>query len=213
MKAHPVYARDSAPFSPVPAAVSIVLIVAALAAFPPGGVSTAVGGGGAARLLILEGGLADAGAARDAIREAGGRPIHVFPSDAAVAWLPDGADRALAARWPGLVSYGEGEVPAGAEGLAPAARCAAAYWRARGDALEAKSSVDAPDHTPHGVDPADHVFLRPQSAGKGAPAPAASGGPPGAGFWDLSEFLLGDVSVSILVPESDGSEEIGRAHV
>ncbi len=205
MKAHSVSTSDTAPFSPIPAIVSVILIVAAFAALPPGGVPAAVGGGGSSWLLILEGGLADAGATRDAIREAGGRPLHVFPPDAAVAWLPDGAADALGARWPGLATYAEGDAPPLSDALAPAARCAVAYWAARDEAPEAKSSDDPHAGAPHAADPADHVFVRPMPAGKGAPTPAASGGPPGAGFWDLSEFMLGDVSVSILAPESDGS--------
>lgn len=199
-------AKDAPPFATLPAVASVILTVVSLAAFPPGGVSRATGGSGATRLLIVEGALADAGAAREAIRAVGGRPLHAFPPDAVIAWLPDGADGSLRARWPGLAVYADGALPPRAYALPPAARRAATVWRSRGAAAEAKSgSTETASTAPPPLEHGHDAFVRPSGSGKGASGAAASGGPPGAGFWDLSEFMLGDVTLSILAVESDGS--------
>jgi hypothetical protein len=209
------FPRD-ATLTALPSLASVLLIAIAMAvgADGPGGVPAAEGGEGCVVLLAAEGALAGGEAARDAIRAAGGRPLHLFPPDAAIAWLPDGAEAALAARWPALAVFAEGAAPEPPTALAPAARAAAAFWRARcanaagaggaAAAAAAAAAKAAPDL------PAGDALVRPPTAGadaasKDAAAQSSAAAPEGATFWDLSEFMLGDVSVNIVLVESDGA--------
>ncbi len=188
---------------PALASVVLIAIVAAVAPSGPGGVPEAASAGGRRALLIAQDQLVAGRDTRDALLEAGARPLHLFPPDAAVAWLPDGAEAALAARWPGLAVYGEGDAPAiDGESGPPAAAAAVAYWRARADRGKSGAESSTP---PHPDLSEGDLLVRPPSAGKDAGTLAAAGGPSGAGFWDLTEYMLGDVAVSVVFVESDGS--------
>jgi hypothetical protein len=89
------------------------------------------------------------------------------------------------------------------ERLRGPARLAAASWN---------DQLDVPRATvPTRLDSdGDDALVPPPAAGKTIEPAAAQGAPPGAGFYDTSEFLLGKVAVGIVLPESDGSIDINR---
>ncbi|MFN0152543.1 MAG: FlgD immunoglobulin-like domain containing protein [bacterium] len=204
--------QHRARFSPLPAIASILIAVVALAVVEHGSVVPSESAGASDRLLIGDFGASAGTSIADLLRAAGARPAHVYPPDAAIAWLPDDVLPLIASRWPGVAIYDEGESPDASVVLSATQLRAVAYWNARAaheadaagkDLGNALSATDAP--SPEQID----LFIRPEntggSAGKGTGELAANSAPYGAQFWDTSEFMLGDVAISVVMVESNGA--------
>jgi len=74
----------------------------------------------------------------------------------------------------------------------------AAHAQGTHGARGAPATPPAPTRTPLGSDAAFPPLGE-------APAGRSLAAPPGAGFFDTSEFMLGSITVAVLLPESDGS--------
>lgn len=142
------------------------------------------GSGAVASLVIItpEGGKSSLEGAEEALREGGGRVFHRFPGEGLIAEIPRGGVEAL-----------RRGLPPGWR-VEPLDRAAGSSLGGRGGALVEPSGKGS---RPTGGRPlAGDALERPRSEGKGGEEP---------GFWDGSEYLLGDVGVALFFLESDGS--------
>ncbi len=136
---------------------------------------------------------------RDAIARHGGRVIHGFPGGGAIV-------DAAPSDWPALIRNAGGEkyVHAGAvRSVDPppatrAGRFALAAWNRTFEKSRAKRVAPRPDTTPQDGDGEGAADAPRKTAG-------AMKAPTGGDFYDTSEFMLGEVAVAILLPESNGA--------
>ncbi|MFH1278526.1 MAG: FlgD immunoglobulin-like domain containing protein [Candidatus Eisenbacteria bacterium] len=142
------------------------------------------GNGAVASIVIItpEGGKGSLEEAETALREAGGEVCHRFPGEGLIADLFPGEIDALAGRLSGEWRVDDGlSVPE-----SPLRRRAESLYgpprKGRGPASGRPLSGDA--------------FEPPRRSGKGGEEP---------GFWDGSEYLLGDVGVAVFFLESNGA--------
>jgi len=127
----------------------------------------------------------------ETIVQAGGRILQAFPPGGAIVEASPAVWKELGEREPSW-RVESGEIHASlAESLPREARFAALAWNRR-------LSPPAP-RVGTGEPLADDAAPGP----RGDPGPGKA--PPGAGFFDTSEFMLGSVAVGVLLPESDGS--------
>jgi hypothetical protein len=145
-------------------------------------------------------GRGDFSATRDAVRaiEAGGGCAKiVIPPHFIIADIPEGREAGLLAS--GLVSGTHGGLadPADFVAYGGTARHIVAAWnnvfmgQARRVGLEADPSPDAKPLV-NDIEMLPDKYARPLQ-------------PPGAGYYDVSEFMLGTVAVGVILPESDGT--------
>jgi hypothetical protein len=150
------------------------------------------------RLVTVGGG--DFSATRDAVRaiEAGGGCAKiVIPPHFIIADIPEGREAGLLAS--GLVSGTHGGLadPADFVAYGGTARHIVAAWnnvfmgQARRVGLEADPSPDAKPLV-NDIEMPPDKYARPLQ-------------PPGADYYDVSEFMLGTVAVGVILPESDGT--------
>ncbi|MFH1279533.1 MAG: FlgD immunoglobulin-like domain containing protein [Candidatus Eisenbacteria bacterium] len=154
-----------------------------------------VSAAGAEERLVRAGGASEWSGFRNAVRGSGGRILQAFPPAGAIVagddafWL---ATSRLHPHW--SVDIGPVPVPA-PEATSRPDRFLAAAWNRR-FAPPAKRA-------PHPGGAADMGMEHAAPGGRGDPGPSKT--PPGANFYDTSEFLIGTVAIGILMPESDGS--------
>jgi hypothetical protein len=208
----------------LPAVASILIAVASIGIAEHGMVGVSDGSSGAVRLLLGDFDVPPGASLADELRALGAKPIHLFPPDAAIAWIPDDALDAIAVQWPQVEVFNEGAFPEFAAVLTDAQRHAVLYWHERWRLEEAdEADVSAGDggesapkdaglagagvEMPGAFEPSlPDVFIRPEPApAKDDGALAAASAPYGASFWDLSEYMLGDVALSIVLVESNGA--------
>lgn len=212
--------RRRARFTPLPAVASILIAVVAIGIAEHATVSESDGASGAVRLLVGELAVPYGTSIGDALRALDADPIHIFPPDAAVAWIPDDALGAIAAQWPHVEVFEEGAFPEFAAVLTHSQRHAVLYWHERwrlhdgtsddswpaSDPSNDLAAAGAGVEMPGAPEPAQpDVFIRPEPAAKDAGALAAASAPYGASFWDMSEYMLGDVALSVVLVESNGA--------
>lgn len=212
MERHYGVRQRRARFSPLPAIASVLIAVVCFAAVEHATVVPTESAGASERLLLGDFGAGVSGSSGESIAErlraAGARPAHVYPPDAAIAWIPDDALAGVVARWPGIAVYDEGAAPDAGVALSATQARAVAYWSARAAhaADAAGKDIDNLLHAGGAPEPSQiDVFIRPESAGKDAGELAANAAPYGAQFWDTSEFMLGDVAISVVFVESNGA--------
>ena len=214
--------RRRARFTPLPAVGSILIAVAAIGVAEHATVAVSDGASGAVRLLIGDLAITEGTSMGDALRALGARPIHLFPPDAAIAWIPDDALDEIAAQWPDVESFKEGAFPEFAAVLTNSQQHAVLYWHERwrlndassigveadspGEAAKNLGAAGAGVELPPVVEPSlPDMFTRPETAAKDADALAAASAPYGGSFWDMSEYMLGDLSLSVVLVESNGA--------
>ncbi len=127
----------------------------------------------------------------ETIVRAGGRILQAFPPGGAIVEASPIAWKELEEREPSWRSE-TGKIHASlADELPREARFAARAWNRRLSPPVARVGTD------EGL--VDDAAPGP----RGDPGPGKA--PPGAGFFDTSEFMLGSVAIGVLLPESDGS--------
>jgi len=135
-----------------------------------------------------------------AIEERGGAIAHVFPTHVAIGYVPEEADASLVGQW-GISLIARATVdPATVARLGPVATMAVGAWNANLQGLPpAAAPVPAVGPTPH---PLDHDALVAPGPRLG---PAALGAAPT--YYQTSEYMIGQVAVGIILPESIGGAE------
>lgn len=131
---------------------------------------------------------------RDAVGGSGGRILQAFPPAGAVV-AGDGSFWSALSRLHPEWRIDAGPIPLPPPGGSPrSGRFLAAAWNRR-FAPPAK-------HAPRPAGAADLSMEHAAPGGRGDPGPMKT--PPGANFYDTSEFMLGTVAIGILMPESNG---------
>lgn len=151
-------------------------------------------------ILLTEG--ADLNAALEAVEAAGGRVKHVFPPDALIGTLPPDAELPPTIR----AVYRRAIAPAALDALTFQARHAAWAWNAL-QTLRTGSADQGPDRIETAL---DLNTLQPELVGDAftPPTPLAllsDDSDPSPNYAETSEYLIGRVAVSIILPASDGS--------
>lgn len=151
------------------------------------------GSGAVASLVVItpEGGFVSLDGAENAVRDAGGAVRHRFPGAGVIADLPPGAEGEVRRRLAGEYRVASEPLPASSPILAA--------W----DRLIAPPDERGAAKAETGAPLAGDALVPPRSPEKGAGE--GNYGPSGAGFWDGSEYFLGDVGVAVFLVESDGS--------
>ncbi|MCL6431293.1 MAG: hypothetical protein K6V36_10635 [Anaerolineae bacterium] len=136
----------------------------------------------------------------EVVRAHGGRVVHLYPPHIAIAYLSTEAEAALA-NAPGIVGVRRGRVSMDEVArYGFSARAAAEAWNA---GLEPQgTAAPRPGERPAQAPPNDVRVAPRESAPPGA-APAAAA----PGYYDTSEYMIGDVAVGIILPESSGPAE------
>ncbi|MFH1681450.1 MAG: FlgD immunoglobulin-like domain containing protein [Candidatus Eisenbacteria bacterium] len=129
--------------------------------------------------------------ASETIVRSGGRILQAFPPGGALVEGQGTVWAALREEEPLWRTYGEEVAADLVASLAREARFAALAWNRR-IAAPSPRAVSA-------LSPSDDAAEGP----RGEPGPGKA--PPGAGFFDTSEFMLGSVAIGVLLPESNGS--------
>jgi hypothetical protein len=152
-------------------------------------------------LLLLDPiGVAGTRALVAEIDRAGGRVEHVVPGRALIGRFDDATLPAIASLDGVRAIYPEGSVPEVAADADALDRGIAGAWR-QWNALRT-GEVDEEAALRVGTPLAGDAAIAPRGEGPGGKALAP---PPGANFFDTSEFMLGSVTIVVLCPESDGS--------
>ncbi len=174
--------------------LSILCIALALASSPCRADAEAT-----ALLLLDPGSAAGTRELLDEVRRAGGRVEHVVPGRALIGRFDATALAAIATLEGIREVHLEGSVPEIAADADPLEKGIVGAWRR----MTAARTGDEGDGAGQ---------IGPPLAGDAAPAPLGEeprgkslAPPPGAGFFDTSEFMLGSVTLAVLLPESDGS--------
>jgi len=170
-----------------------------------------VGQGNYALVILGSVGSADtSGDLRQAIQlieAAGGHIVHVFPPHVLVGTIPPAADPGLLGQ-AGIVQISRGEVdPASVESYGPTAVAGVQAWNALfanpdRSADISGQSVQSADLVDDALEPPD---LPPGFAQEESTLSAKSAGGSVPGYYQTSDFMIGDVAVGIILPESDGS--------
>ncbi len=152
-----------------------------------------------ALLLLDRIGVAETRALVEQLSDGGARVEHVVPG------------RAIIARFPGVIPSAatlagvrdvalEGSAPTIAADADPLLRGIVGGWKQITGI--AKPEEGAASAAQRGTPPAGDAGFAPLSE---APSDRSLAAPPGAQFLDTSEFLLGSITLAVLLPESDGS--------
>ncbi|MDI7275694.1 MAG: hypothetical protein QME94_06935 [Anaerolineae bacterium] len=161
--------------------------------------STAVAGRAPKALILLD--TSDVPQMRQAlasVRALGGRVVHLYPPHVAICDLPKEADSALTGS-PGIAAVRRGRVDA-----AEVAR----YGRGAQVAVEAWNASLRPPATPvpgQGVGaqpPPNDMRTVPKES-----RPSAAAASPAPAQYQTSEYMIGEVAVGIILPESSGAAE------
>lgn len=183
------------------AALVLLLGIPALAAVRLAGAPSSLAGRPPKALILLDtSDVPQMRRALEAVRAHGGKVVHLYPPHVAVAYLPAEAEAALAGA-PGIVGVRRGRVSLDeVAGYGPAARVAAEAWNA---SLEPQATIaPRPGERPPQAPPND-VRVAPKASAPPGTAPAAAA----PGYYDTSEYMIGDVAVGIILPESSGAAE------
>lgn len=181
-----------------------LMIVAALLLAGVGALAPAIvcAGSPPARdaFVVLPAGAAWGGWMEDIATRDGRVPV-AYPPDALL--VQGGGDLLASLEARGAVVF-TGVVPSRVAGtLSRPAQLAAAAWNRR---LVAPALPGVTGRLEAGGEDA----LPPPTPPRKSGAPGQMAAPPGAGFYDTSEFLLGTVAVAVILPESDGTIDNNR---
>jgi len=181
-------------------AACVILVLVGLA-FPAGAAYAEAVPGDAPmasdRALLILDGSGDMEAVSEAVEDAGGRVIHVFPASAVIADLPG-----VAAPMAGVANVFRQRVPTSeASELDAGGRRAVGVWNRllAGETTSAEGRISAADLEAELVDDA---FVAPAPNRVQGSAEASSFTPDAT---QTSEFMIGRIAVGIVLPESDGS--------
>lgn len=136
-----------------------------------------------------------------ALEAAGGCALHIFPPRAVIGQLPAGTGE-NGAGLPGIVTVFWEPVPAAdVDALEPEVYPAALVWN-RMHAAARMGANTSGEQTPQAGAPLVNDFL-PSPPPPDAMMSAAAGGAPG--YYQVSEYMAGQISIGIILPESNGA--------
>lgn len=133
----------------------------------------------------------------------GGRIVHIYPPHVLIGFLPRGAEGELEAKFLDARCF-RGEITG--KPLGEFGETFAAVFEAWNNNFQGKATARGLNPSPGEYTPSEPI-----ADALAVPRDAITGGgsamsrPQGAGYYDVSEYLYGRISVNVILPESDGS--------
>jgi len=154
-------------------------------------------------LSLKDGNVAVLDSVINRVTQNGGRILHIYPPHVLIGFLPTGTEASIKAKVPGLQSY-RGEIVG--EDVQQLGETFSAVFEAWNNNFHGKAKSRGLDPSPGEYTPpeptADAFAVPPDAITQGG---SPLNRPQGTGYYDVSEFLYGRISVNVILPESDGS--------